>query len=172
MKRSSKAVAEQFVVWLSTTKMGTLTLWFVESIAFGLGALVMMFILYHGETRLFPVITDWKINPVIRQGDTYVLEGTMNKTRSCTLIATNVMAVPKMALAPRVLLYRIKPTEIDGGNIPTGSSTWGPWTMNIPKAFLDNRDKIAWIDVIGQHRCHGFWDQETYYGRVEMEQLP
>ncbi len=172
MKRSSKAVAGQFVVWLSTTKMGTLTLWFVESMAFGLGALVMMFILYHGETSLFPVITDWKINPVIRQGDTYVLEGTMSKARSCTLIATNVMAVPKVPLAPRVLLYRIKPTEIDGGNIPTGSSTWGPWTMKIPQAFVEHRNEIAWIDVIGHHRCHGFWDQETYYGRVAMELLP
>jgi hypothetical protein len=172
MKRSSRAVAEHFVVWLSTTRMGTLTLWLVESIAFGLGALVMMFIMYQAETRLFPVIRDWRLNPVVRQGDLYILQGTMVKTRPCTLLATSIMAVPKIALAPRVTLYQIKPTEIDGGQLPTGASTWGPWQMHIPKAFLENRDKIAWIDVIGHHRCHGFWDQETYYGRVNMEQLP
>ncbi len=172
MRKSTKAVAEQFVVWLSTTKRGALALWLLEAVSFGVGALVMMFVMYHVEYRMFPVITNWTIGPVVRQNDTYIFEGTMIKNRSCTLIATNVMAVPKVPLAPRVLLYRIKPTEIDGGNIPTGISTWGPWAMKIPQAFIEHRNEIAWIDVIGQHRCHGLWDQETYYGRVEMSQLP
>ncbi len=172
MKRSSRAVAEHFVVWLSTTRMGTLTLWVVESIAFGLGALIAMFVMYHGETKFFPVITNWTINPVVRTGDTYELSGTFVKERPCTLLATSILAVPKAPLVPRITLYQIKPTEIEGGNIPTGASTWGPWTMKIPRAFIENRNKIAWIDIIGHHQCHGFWSQETYYGRVEMEQLP
>lgn len=172
MTRSNRAVAEWLVVWLSTTRLGKVAVWIAESVAFALGALMMMFVLYHAETRLLPVISQWTLNPVVRDGGNYILSGTMVKTRPCTLLATSIMAVPKQPLAPRVTLYQIKPQEIDGGQLPTGKSTWGPWTMKIPQAFIEHRDKIAWIDVIGHHRCHGFWDQETYYGRVEMGALP
>ena len=172
MNRAVKSLTDTLALWLTSSKGGKVALWVAESVAFGLGALMMGFVMYHGERMFFPVITEWKIDPVVRSGNQYVLSGTMVKHRPCTLVATSVMAVPKAPLLPRVTLYQIKPTEIDGGNIPTGHGTWGPWAMNIPKAFLDNRDKIAWIDIIGHHRCHGFWDQETYYGRVEMAQLP
>lgn len=172
MRADTRAMTDTLVVWLTGTRLGAVALRVLESMAFAAGALMMGFVLYHGERMFFPVIREWKLNPVVRNGDTYLLSGTMVKTRPCTLVATSVMAVPKVPLAPRVLLYQIKPTEIDGGNVPTGASTWGPWAMAIPKAFLDHRDKIAWIDIFGHHRCHGFWDQETYYGRVEMGELP
>ncbi len=172
MQRSIKARVETAIVWLSTTRRGSAVLWLMDSLSFAVGAMIMGFIAFQAETRWSPVITHWQINPIERVGSTYTLSGTMVKARPCTLLATSIMAVPKVQFAPRVTLYQIKPEEIDGGQLPTGAATWGPWTMNIPKAFIDNRDKIAWIDVIGHHRCHGFWDQETYYGRVEMSQLP
>jgi hypothetical protein len=168
----NRAALEYFALWLIETKRGKLVVWFLERGALALGALITLWCLYQIETRFMPVITKWDINPVIRQGDRYILGGTMTKDRACELVSTSVMAVPNIPLAPRVLIYQIKPNEIDGGNIPTGSTTWGPWTMNIPKAFLDNRDKIAWIEIVGSHRCHALWTQETLYGRVEMGQLP
>ncbi len=163
---------EKLVQWLMHTRRGAVMLWIIERTAFLLGMCAAAFITWNIESRMFPVITDWTINPVVREADRYVLSGTLNKNRACTLIATSIMAVPKAPLIPRITLYQIKPNEIDGGNVPTGASTWGPWVMDIPKAFIENRDKIAWIEIIGHHRCHGLWDQETNYGSIRMDQLP
>lgn len=133
---------------------------------------VLMVITHKVETWLFPVVRNWDLQLVERIDDSYILKGTMNKVRACELIATNVMAVPKNPVYPRVLLYRVRPDEIDGGNAPTGFSQWGPWAMKIPKAFSDLRSQIDYIEVVGTHRCHAFWVQETLYGRVSLERLP
>lgn len=144
----------------------------INAIAPAFGALVALWIIWNVEVRWFPVITNWNLTSVERSGDRYTMSGSMMKGRSCELLATNVLAVPKVALAPRVLLYRIDPQDIDGGNAPTGFSQWGPWTMDIPRSFLRHRDEIAYIEVVGIHRCHAFWNQETLYGTIQMEQLP
>ncbi len=167
-----RAVFEHLLLWLVATKRGRIVIWLLERGAFAIGALITLWCIYQIETRFMPVITKWSINPVIRVADDYILSGTMNKTRPCELVSTSVLAVPNIPLAPRVLLRQIKPGEIDGGNIPTGVSTWGPWTMHIPEAFVKNRDKIAYIEIVGSHRCHALWTQETLYGTVRVEQLP
>ncbi len=168
----TRAALEYFALWLLETKRGRLLIWTLERAAMAVGALITLWCLYQIETRFMPVITKWQINPVVRDGDRYHLSGTMTKARACELVSTSVLAVPKLPFAPRVLLYQIKPNEIDGGNIPTGSTTWGPWTMNIPKAFIEHRHEIAYIEIVGSHKCHAMWTQETLYGAVQMEQLP
>lgn len=157
---------------ITTSKRGWLMLRLIEYVCFFIGVVIAVWSTYIIETRFFPVIKDWKLDTVIRQKDTYTLSGSMFKDRTCELISTNVMAVPKMHLAPRVLLYKIDPNDIDGGNAPVGHTTWGPWTMDIPQAFLKHRDEISFIEVVGMHRCHAFWVQETIYGTIRMEQLP
>jgi hypothetical protein len=124
------------------------------------------------ETRFFPVVEHWDLQTIERAGDHYILNGKLNKVRACEMVATTVMAVPKIPLAPKVLLYRISPDELAGAQIPTGVTEWGPWRMKIPEAFLQHRDKIDYIEIVGIHRCHAFWLQETVYGRVSVERLP
>ena len=158
--------------WMLETTRGRICLWLVECVALFAGALLSAWMLYQTEHYALPVIKDWKLESVEREGDYWVVRGTMNKVRSCELVATSVMAVPKMPLAPRVLVYQIKPSEILGGNAPTGLVTWGPWSMEIPKALLQHRDDISSLEVIGHHRCHALWTQETLYGSVRMEALP
>jgi hypothetical protein len=168
----NRAAMEYFAVWLISTKRGGIVIWCLKQGALALGALITLWCIYQIETRFMPVIVNWTINPVIREGDRYILSGSMHKTRPCELVSTSVLAVPNVPLVPRVLLYQIKPGEIDGGNLPTGISTWGPWAMKIPKALVEHRKDIAYIDVVGSHKCHGLWTQETLYGSVKMEQLP
>lgn len=158
--------------WIATTRKGWMLLKVMEFICFVVGVLIAIWAVYMIETRFFPVIKGWQLDYVARAGDTYTLSGSMHKTRVCELISTNVLSVPKTPLAPRVLLYKISPQDIDGGNAPTGHMQWGPWTMQIPQSFLSRRDEIAFIEVVGIHRCHAWWNQETYYGRITMEQLP
>lgn len=164
--------AQRFINWLLDTNTGGVVLWLLERVALVVGALCALFIVYSVERHFAPVIKDWRLDYVERVDGDYVIAGTMFKSRACELISTSVMAVPKASLAPRHLIFQIKPNEIIGGNAPTGSSTWGPWQVPIPKGLLEQRDKIAFLEVVGHHKCHGLWSQETLYGRVPMERLP
>lgn len=133
---------------------------------------VLAVLAYKVETKFMPVVSHWDLQSVERVGDHYILNGTLTKERPCEMVATTVMAVPKMKLAPKVLLYRISPHEFAGAQVPTGRSEWGPWRMKIPEAFTRHRDKIDYIEIVGIHRCHAFWMQETVYGRIAEERLP
>ena len=166
------AYAQRFINWMLETNAGSVVLWVLERIALLFGALAALFIIYSVEHHFSPVISEWHLESVERDNGNFVISGTLVKNRACELISTSVLAVPKMPLAPRHLIYQVKPHEIVGGNAPTGTSTWGPWEVPIPKALLTHRDQIAFLEVIGHHRCHALWTQETFYGRVPMERLP
>lgn len=163
---------DRFVQWLDETVRGRWALWAFERVAFAVGALVTLWCMYQVETRFAPVIANWSLDYVEKRGDTYVVGGQLYKTRPCELVATSVMAVPKAPLVPRQLVYQIKPSEILGGNAPTGHSTWGPWQIPIPKTLLAHRDEVSYLEVVGTHRCHALWSQESVYGIVPMERLP
>lgn len=163
---------QQLAAWLLGSARGALVLWWIERAALVLGALVSGWMLYQAEHYLLPVIRDWRIESVERVGDAWVVQGVMFKSRPCELVATSVMAVPKQPLAPRRLVYQIKPNEILGGHAPVGYTTWGPWEMRIPKELLMHRDQVSFLEVVGHHRCHALWTQDTLYGTVRMEELP
>lgn len=158
--------------WLAETRRGRVVMWFVEWTSLAAGALLAGWMLYSIEHHFFPVIKNWKLEEVQREGDYWIVRGIMLKDRPCELVQTSVMAIPKMPLAPRVLIYQIKPTDILGGNSPTGLITWGPWEMKIPKTLEQRRNEISSLEVVGHHRCHMLWNQETSYGFVRMESLP
>lgn len=163
---------EAFSHWLLTCTRGRMVLWWLERAAFMLGLLVSGWMLYMVEHHFFPVVKDWKLAYIYKQNGHFVLGGTLYKPRACELISTSVMAVPKAPLLPRQLVYQVKPHEVLGGNAPTGFVTWGPWEVAVPKALVTHRDEIAFIEVIGHHRCHALWTQETLYGVVRVEELP
>ena len=157
--------------WLLETSTGKATLWALERLAFLAGALVMLWCFYMVETRFNPVITGWTLDYVKRADADVVLGGTLRKERACELLSTSVMAVPRTPLAPRQLIYQIKPHEIVGGNVPVGFSTWGPWRIEIPKEVFERADAISFFEVVGHHRCHAAWTQETLYGRIPVERV-
>lgn len=136
-----------------------------------LGFFLTLWVIYNLETRFYPVITNWKLEYVERHGDAYRVGGVLTKTRACELLSTSVMAVTKDP-GPRQLIYQLKAHEVLGGNAPTGTTTWGPWDMPIPAALLASRDKIDRLEIVGTHRCHALWQQETVYGSVSVETLP
>jgi hypothetical protein len=158
--------------WLLGCARGRIILWWLERAAFAVGVLVTGWILYGVEHHFFPVIRDWQMTYIHKVDGRYVLGGSLVKSRACELISTSIMAVPKVPLAPRQLVYQIKPAEILGGNAPTGFTTWGPWEMAIPKPLLQQRDQISFLEIVGHHRCHAMWTQETVYGTVPIERLP
>lgn len=162
---------DDFICWLYDTARGKVILWVLERMAFALGAIVMLWAVAELESRLAPVVTNWSMDYAERRGDVIVLGGRLKKNRACELVSTSVMAVPKRALAPRRLIWQAKPHEIMGGNTPTGLTTWGPIEIRIPAALLQNQNEISYLEVIGIHRCHALWSQETHYGTVEVSRI-
>jgi len=163
---------DKSIHWLTHTSIGKLVHKLLNFVAFVIGVLFTLFIIYNVEVRLFLVITFWELEYIQKDGNKYTIGGELHKARPCELASTSVMAVPKMPFAPRVLIYQIKPSELLGGNAPTGNSTWGPWTIDIPDALIKYKDDIAFLEVVGTHKCHALWQQETTYGRVQMSRLP
>lgn len=163
---------DRFVHWLDETTRGRVALWLLERAAFAIGAMITLWCVYTIETRFVPVITNWTLDYVERSGDRIIVGGQLHKSRPCELISTSVLAVPKAPLVPRQLIFQVKPGDLLGGNAPTGTSTWGPWTMPIPKALVQHRQEISYLEVVGTHRCHALWSQETLYGTVSIDAIP
>jgi hypothetical protein len=164
--------ADRLANWLSWTYRGQIALWLLERLSFLAGMLFVLTILYFVEARFFPVITGWKLEYITKTDNVYTMGGVMKKERPCELLHTSVSAVPKIPLAPKVLIYQVQPNEIMGAGGPVGTFTWGPWSVNVPKQLMTKFDWIEAIEVVGHHRCHMLWTQETVYGRVPAERLP
>jgi hypothetical protein len=163
---------DRFANWLSWTYRGQIALWVMERIAFLLGVLLVLTVLYFAESRYFPVVTDWNLEYITKENNTYTMGGVMTKNRPCELLHTSVSAVPKIPLAPKVLIYQVQPNEIIGAGGPVGTFTWGPWQVKVPQALMGKLDWVQSIEVVGHHRCHMLWTQESVYGRVPVERLP
>jgi hypothetical protein len=164
--------ADRLANWLSWTYRGQITLWCMERFAFMVGMFFALAVLYFVEVKFFPVITQWELEYITRDKNTYTMGGVMRKDRACELLHTSVMAVPKVPMAPRVLIYQFQANEIIGAGGPVGRFTWGPWSVKVPDKLMGKLDWMEAIEVVGHHRCHMLWTQETVYGRVPVERLP
>lgn len=126
------------------------------------GALIAFFAIYQIEMRFFPVVTNFKIETLDKEIGEYVVTGVYKKQRPCEFVATNIIATgPNI---PATLVYQVKQSDI-GANVSTGLIKWGPYRIPEPKSF----NGITAIQIIGIHRCHIFWSQETVYGIFPIE---
>ncbi len=166
-----ETIAERLAVWFETSARGRVALWAVERLVALIGAAVALYAYSVFETNFRPVITDWRLEYVSREGGSLIVGGEMTKSRSCEHISTTVVAVPRAPRAARWTLYQLKPGDILGGSAPLGHSTWGPWRLVIPPQAAARISEIDHLEVIGSHRCHALWTQDTYYGRVPAEVL-
>lgn len=154
------------------TKAGKFLVKAAMALAPAVGALLTLMLLYIGETKLFPVIVDFHITRFDKVENQYVLEGSFRKTRPCDLIATNVLADPKIPLAPNILVYQFRDETMFGGDAPVGVSTWGPVNLAMPPELAKRINEVHGLEIRGTHRCHGFWNQETSYGYIPIERIP
>lgn len=164
--------SEKFAVWLTETSTGSAVLWLMERMAFMFGALLAVWAVHTAETHFMPVITGWQLDHITKQDDKITASGVMFKARACEMVSTTVLAVPKAPLAPRRLIMRLRPDDISGGDVPVGFTTWGPWTITLVTPVHVDRDDLAALEVVTQHKCHAWWNQETVIGRIPVEKLP
>jgi hypothetical protein len=140
-----------------------LALSFMDKVAFSLGAVLTLWAIWAADTTWFPVVTDFKITSFVKGGqDMYYVGGTLEKKRSCELLA---LSVYKVSGTDRSVLHQFH-KEIFGTDVGVGPIAWGP----LPLKFQDVKPTDI-IEVKALHRCHAFWLHETEYGRFQFKTL-
>lgn len=143
----------------------------IKALSFLLGGSAVLLGFQYVEYHHMPVIKAWSMEYIERDADAYVVGGYLTKARACELLAVSILAVPRDPSIPRSLVHQARPDDILGGNVPTGRATWGPWRVRLPATVAQRARELSHLEVVGTHRCHALWTQDTLYGAVQMEAL-
>lgn len=130
----------------------------LNRIAPALGVALVIWLAYHLEQRLLPVITDFKVERIERTETGWRAWGAYNKRRVCELISSNVVAYGE---GPARLLLQVKPFDAPAGHI-----AWGPY--DIPRA----ERPFTRVQVVSTHRCHPLWASQAVYLDIDARDLP
>ena len=152
-------------VWFCTeTRLGRAMVSLIYFMAQVMGVFIAFFVIYQVEMRLFPVVSQFQITVLNKTINTVAVNGTYVKSRPCELLITNVIGVSPTG--PALLLHQIRPAD-DGANLPTGKTRWGPYEFSYPTDWSGTTN----IQVVGVHRCHALWSQQTVYASFPVEQF-
>lgn len=129
-----------------------------------LGAAIMFATLWYVETTFFPVVKDFKVDYVTRNGNTFTAGGTLDKARACEFIGLTLYGTKDGE--PKMLLTQYK-KDIFGSDVGQGRQTWGPWSVQFPSAMIE----MDQLEIMASHKCHAFWMQTTIYTKLNMSML-
>ena len=115
------------------------------------------------ERFLYPVVSEFKVGEVMRQGNLLTLHGSLNKHRDCQTIALNAYAQKPNQL-PQLADLNIAQ---DGGSekIITralGEQKWGPWYVTAPEGPFK-------LSFFVRHRCNPIYDVTTALTTVDIQ---
>ena len=129
-------------------------------------ACLTMLGIYFVERRFLPVVEDWHVTSIRAVPGAIEVSGSFRKLRDCELVQTNVILL--RGQSPALVLAQIdgEAGYGPGTNVPEGHIQWGPMRLPAPPHLLRAMDDYDVIKVVGRHRCHLLWPQETIYGYV------
>lgn len=116
--------------------------------------------LYILDTKVFRVVSEFKVESASYAQGKLTLSGSMRKVRDCSYTGLAVYGV--RGTNPKNLLnYDFNDEYIKHRS--QGFQTWGPWTITVP--LNSNYD---YIEIVASHRCVGPWTQETKYVEYDL----
>lgn len=132
----------------------------VDMIAPVFGIAMVIWIFWNVETRLFPIVTDFKIQSAYQTPNNFTAIGTLNKRRNCEVVGMTIYKLYPGEMKPKMIIdqYRKDLFSADAG---TGEHSWGPVSLPL-SASIDDQDEIQ---IVALHRCHALWLQQTEYMR-------
>lgn len=110
------------------------------------------------EHWFFPVIEDFHISKIERQGGYLVMSGFMRKTRDCQFSGVSASIIQNGITneIPITYLNISTPHTISRA---VGVNGWGPWQLSIPKTSGN-------IEITVSHICHSWWTTQTHLARI------
>lgn len=118
------------------------------------------------EGYFFPVVLTTTFNASQRESDLsdidrndfVVINGTMNKYRSCLIDRIEAEIIDSSNNITTKLIY----FEVEPKNHPIGNNwSWGPWIIRVPYSEIITQNKI--IALYTYHHCHPFWETVTRF---------
>ena len=115
------------------------------------------------ESRFFPVVKEFHATMLVRNGNTVLAQGTLDKVRDCRFIellayadqnGSDIKAPIRVDFSPANDLMQTRLA------IP---QQWGPWAFLLPKA------EGASIVLAARHECHAFYTTTTYLAKFEVQ---
>lgn len=111
------------------------------------------------ESRLLPVVPDFRVERIDDEGARVSVSGAMTKRRDCRFVGLNLyVGDPDDPDSPRERLrFRFLDTHGDGSpNRLPGAQGWGPWLIEKPTRVLG---PVVFMRVI--HVCHPLYDTSS-----------
>lgn len=164
---------ERLALWFAHTRRGRVVLWVGERALMALAAAATLLAFATVEDSFMPVVSGWRLDYVQRDPGAghYVVGGVLFKRRSCEHIVTSVVAVMRDRSQASVMVAQVRDDQVVGGSSPVGYGAWGPLVVRVPAEVSAILPRVDHLLVVGTHRCHALWQQETVYGRVPVEVL-
>lgn len=108
------------------------------------------------EHAFFPVVEDFTITSMERQGNQIKVAGYMRKVRACAFVG---IAVNGHTEDGSEIGLRLSFADSHYRNItrPTGSQDWGPWSLVLPVT-----PDVRAVHMDAVHDCHMAWPTRTH----------
>lgn len=121
------------------------------------------------EPVFFPVVEDFRITAIRRDGEDVVISGDMIKRRECRFVSLTFYAGDPhdLTLARERLHVRFEdqPGDADLTREP-GRQNWGPWRLSPPHGATGGR-----VFMRVNHDCHPFWTTSAIYLSTDIDSL-
>lgn len=137
------------------TEMSRNIRWSLNILPF-LVALLLVTAIPRLEAFFLPVVHSFTVTSVTRTGDVLMVKGYMRKDRDCSFVGVSATGIGNDAKVAIPLVFRDGAYD-NTGTRPTGTQSWGPWTLHIPVA-----PQIHSIDMDATHACHPLWTTRTH----------
>lgn len=127
---------------------------------------VLLLVLAKGfEFYFMPVVKDFHLTQIKRDGGYTIMSGYMRKARDCQFVgvsATGITEGGKVSLP-----LRFMDSANDNDTRPTGMQNWGPWRIVIPAS-----PHVLAVELDSVHACHIAWPSTTHLARVPVIDQP
>lgn len=118
------------------------------------------------ERKLFPVVTDFHVQEIIRFDDAVLISGIMRKERPCAFAGVSATGIADEG--ETALSVKFMDVDTDSNRTrPPGSQAWGPWRIVLPYA-----PKVTEINLSAYHDCHWIWTTKTSLAKVPVTEVP
>lgn len=125
-------------------------------------ALVILMVLPRLERALFPVVSDFVVTSLTKTPEYVVVSGYMRKTRDCTFVGVQAVAVQEAHEHDIPLIFL--DARNNNATRPLGSQAWGPWKVTFPTTYADS------VKLTSTHRCHPFYATDTPLANIPLRE--
>lgn len=128
----------------------------------------LMLVLAKGfEFYFMPVVKDFHLTQIKREGGYTIMSGYMRKVRDCQFVGVSAAGITESGRVSLLLKFLDAGVANDNDTRPTGMQNWGPWRIVVPVS-----PHVLAIELDSVHACHIAWPSTTHLARVPVIDQP